>query len=94
MFPFWVNNKLTWQICSNLIIKTSEPRKKSRSGVFTVNFESIQQSDLVFLLLLFDMYLSVPSRHYLLKVDNGNTLKYFTHCWGIYIANFKQADAG
>ena len=53
-----VNNRNTGtrcEICSKLIIKTSERRLKRRSGVFIINFEHISHLVLVFLLLTLNM---------------------------------------
>ena len=59
-----VNNRNTrtrCEICSNLIIKTSETRQWRRFGVFIVKSEHISGLVLVFLLLTLHMPSGVPS---------------------------------
>ena len=41
--------KLTYEICSQLSIKTPERRHRPRSGAFIVNSEHISEHSLVFL---------------------------------------------
>ena len=53
-YMFKVSNEDTrtrFEICSKLIIKTTERHQWGRSGVFIVNFEQISHLVLVFLLL-------------------------------------------
>ena len=45
------NNRLRYEICSKLKIKTPERRQRYLSGVFIVNFEHISHIFLMFLLL-------------------------------------------
>ena len=54
IYLFKINNgnaRTVCEICSELAIKTPEPRQWHRSGVFIVNFEQISHIVLVFPLL-------------------------------------------
>ena len=58
-YMFKVNNRNTrtrCEICSTLTIKIPE-RRRSRSGIFVINFEHISHLVLVYLLLTLNMYL-------------------------------------
>ena len=51
------NTRARCEICSKLIIKTPERRRRRLSGVFIVNFERISHLLLVFLLLTLNIKL-------------------------------------
>ena len=64
------NAKTRCEICSELTIKTPEPRQWRRSGVFIVNFEYISHLVLVFLLLTLNRQMPTGN------VTRGNFVHY------------------